>query len=82
MYRCQITGRTSRPTEKLNRVVVLTRPKSYTKFVKNEETRQMEEVFGGEGFQTVKEINCSAEGEQIWNAWSEEERNAFLKRLS
>lgn len=79
MYRCQITGRLSRLGEKLNKVVVLTREKSYTRWVRNEETNKWEEVFVAKGWEIVQELNCNTEGETLWNSWTPEEREAFLK---
>jgi hypothetical protein len=81
MYRCEITGRNSRLGEKLNKVVAITRPKSYTRWIKNEETFKYEEVVVGTGFEIVRELSCSAEGEALWRSWTPEEREAFLKGM-
>lgn len=78
-FRCQITKRIF--WEPLNKIVAQTRQKVYTKWVLNEETRQMEEVEVGRGFETCKELLLSPEGVQIWTAWSEPERASFLKHL-
>jgi len=97
MYRCEITGKLSRrggpgptdkdgyptqiPGEKLNRIVVKTRERIYTKRVKNEETKQWEEVEIGRGWEIVREINASDEGLALWESWTPEEREAFVDNL-
>ena len=90
-YICTITGKVSRQgnatkdppvkAEKLNKLVVATREKVYTKKVKNEETNKWEDVEIGRGFETVKEINVSEEGLKLWDSWSDEERQMFLQQL-
>lgn len=82
MYRCQITGRLSKLGEKLNKVVAITRPKNYTRWIKNEESFKYEEVVVGSGWEIVKELDCSAEGETLWLSWTVDERQAFLKQLA
>ena len=37
MFICQITGKQSKPLEKLHKVIALTRPKNYTKWVREDE---------------------------------------------
>lgn len=70
-----------RAPEKLNRIVVATRPRTYTKWVRNEETNKWEEVEIGQGHEIVREINASDEGLALWNSWNEGERAMFLKHL-
>jgi hypothetical protein len=79
MFYCQITGKLSKPGAKPERLVVKTREKTYTKWVRNEETNKWEEVFLAKGWEIVKELNASQEGAQLWNDWLPEEREAFLK---
>lgn len=67
--------------EKLNKIVVATRERTYYKWVKNEETNKWEEVEAGHGWEIVREINASEEGLALWNSWSPEERAIFLKHL-
>lgn len=97
MYICQVTGKFSRqgrpgpldkegyptqiPGEKLNKIVVATRERVYTKWIKNEETHKYEEVEIGRGWEIVREINASDEGLALWNSWSPEERAIFLQHL-
>lgn len=91
MYKCQVTGKFSRKgdstahppvaAEKLNKIVVATRPQTYYRWVKNEETNKWEQVVIGHGWEIVREINACAEGVALWNSWSEEERAVFLKHL-
>jgi len=35
-------------------------------------------VFVSLGWELLKELSVSAEGEAIWNSWSEEEKQSFL----
>lgn len=70
-----------RAPEKLNKIVVATRERVYTKWVKNEETNKWEEVFVAKGWEIVREINASDEGVKLWESWTPEEREAFLKHL-
>lgn len=91
MYICQVTGKYSRKgdqtahppvaAEKLNKIVVATRERTYTKWVKNEETNKWEEVFVAKGWEIVREINASEEGVKLWESWTPEEREVFLKHL-
>ncbi len=81
MYICQVTGRQSKSGQKLNKLVVQTRPKTYTRWIRNEDTREWEEIEIGRGFETVREVNASQEGVDLWNSWSPEERELFLKRV-
>jgi hypothetical protein len=66
MFKCQITGKMSKPGEKSNKLVLETREKVYYGFVLNEETEEMEEVEVGRGFEVVKEVNATDEGAKIW----------------
>lgn len=68
-------------SEKLNRIVVQTRERIYTKWVKNEETGKREEVEIGRGWEIVREINASDEGLALWNSWTPEERQYFVENL-
>ena len=80
-FKCQITGKTSDFGEKLNKIVVETRPKSYRKWVKDEISRSWSEVDAGSGFETVKELSVSEAGLLLWNSWSEDDRKLFLNQL-
>lgn len=71
----------TRGSEKLNRIVVQTRERIYTRWVKNEETHKYEEVEIGRGWEIVREINASDEGLALWNSWTDEERQAFVENL-
>lgn len=81
MFYCQITGRLSKQGEKLNKVVVETRERVYTKRVRNEETREWETVEIGRGWEIVRELNASDAGVQEWNDMTDEDRQAFLSAL-
>ena len=81
MFYCQITGRLSKQGEKLNKVVVETRERVYTKRVRNEETREWETIEIGRGWEIVRELNASDAGVQEWNDMTPEERQSFLSAL-
>ena len=80
MYRCMITNKQSQPGEPLNKTVVATRPKTYMKWVRDEETNRWQEVEAGRGHEIVRELCLSAEGLQLWNSWSEADKTLFLKQ--
>lgn len=82
MYICQVTGKQSKLGEGLNKIVVETRDRTYTRWVRNEETNKWEEVVCGHGWEIVREINASQEGVQMWESWTPEERLVFLKHLN
>jgi hypothetical protein len=82
MYVCQVTGKQSKHGEKLNKITVATRERTYTRWVRNEETNKWEEVFVAKGWEIVREINASEEGVQLWNSWTPEERTMFLKHAN
>ncbi len=80
MYRCEITNRVSEPGAGLNKITVATRPKTYMKWVRDEETNRWQEVEAGRGQEIVRELSLSAEGLQLWNSWSEADKTLFLKQ--
>jgi hypothetical protein len=80
-YIHETKGEDVRGSEKLNRIVVKTRERIYTKRVKNEETNKWEEVEVSRGWEIVREINASEEGLALWNSWSDDERAAFVDNL-
>lgn len=73
MYKCQITGRTSRPGEKLNRIAIVSRNRQYKQF-----DQETEEEWLSHGVEIVKEINVNDEGEKLWNSWNDEQRHIWL----
>jgi hypothetical protein len=77
MYRCQITGRNSREGAKLNKVIIETRSVQYKHWDEDEE----KEWFTN-GIETVKEVNASKDGVDIWNSWSELEKQQFVAAIS
>jgi hypothetical protein len=81
MFYCQVTKRQSKPLEKVNRLVVATREKTYFEKFRNEETGKLEDIEVGRGWEIVKEINACQEGADVFNAMSLEERAAFVKGL-
>jgi hypothetical protein len=77
MYKCQITGKMSKPGEKLNRVVVATRAVEYKHW-----DREAEEEWFSHGTEIVKEVNASDEGAALWEKLTSEERAEFVKGLN
>lgn len=65
MFKCSITGKTTRPGEKMHRVVIETRPRVYTEWIREE--GEWIELEVGRGFEIVKEIQVSDEGLSIYN---------------
>jgi hypothetical protein len=61
-----MTNKQCRPGDKLHRLVVEIRKRTYLKEVFNEETRMKETLIAGEGWEIVKELSCSAEGVELW----------------
>lgn len=81
MFYCEITGKLSKPLEKMNKVTVQTRQRVYTQRVKNEETREWETVEIGHGWEIVKQLNASEEGVREWLAMTDDQRSEFLTAL-
>lgn len=81
MYYCQVTGELSKPGEKLNKIVIEQRERIYEERIFNEDTRKMENVVIGFGWEIVREINASDEGFRIWNTMDVEERAHFVTTL-
>jgi len=82
MFYCQVTGRLSKRGEKVNKLVVATRARTYYKKVRNEETGKWEDVEIGRGWEIVKEINASDEGNRIFNEMSADDRALFCRELT
>ena len=82
MFYCQVEKRQSKVGEKVNKLVVSTREKTYFEKFRNEETGKLEDIEVGRGWEIVKEINACQEGATRFNAMSVEERAAFVKGLS
>lgn len=79
MFQCEVSGRMSQPGDKCHKIVVLTRPRVYTRWFRNEETNKFEEKEVGRGWEIVKEINATQSGMQTWEGLNEEARTALLK---
>lgn len=77
MFKCEITGKTSKPLAKLNKVVVKTRTVEYRHW-----DRDAEEEWFTHGTEIVREVNATDEGVQLWNSFTPEEREEFVKGLS
>lgn len=80
MFMCQVTGKMSKQGEKLHKVVVSTRKREYKEWVYNEETRRSEERVVGHGWEIVRELNASEEGESVWNAMTPDDQAVWVKR--
>jgi len=65
MFRCQVTGKCSKPGEKQFRIVVATRPKEYECF--NAEGALLKIT---RGYEIAREITCSLEGLEVWDGMS------------
>lgn len=78
MYKCMVTNRNSRLGEKMNRIVVETRQKTYTQ--KIWEDGELVEIEIGRGFEIVKEISATDAGLNLWRSWSDDEKAAFLSQ--
>jgi hypothetical protein len=70
MFLCQVTNKTSKPGEKLNRITVATRNKVYTQKVWEDGEQVTIEV--GRGWEIAKQINASEEGLRIYNQMVED----------
>lgn len=81
MFFCQILKKASLKNEKLNRITIVTRPKVYTKFIKDEETNQWVEIEVAKGFEIVKEVAACAEGVVAWNSLTDSERDRLAADL-
>ncbi len=77
MYKCQVTGKQSKPGEKLNKIVVETRPREYKCW-----DRENEEEWYSQGTEIVREISASDEGVRIWDELTADEREEFVKGLN
>lgn len=81
MFKCQLLEKVSEPGEKLTKLVIKTREKTYTKRVLNEETRREEEVVCAVGSEIVKEINVCEEGAALWSKLSDLEKKEYAKKF-
>lgn len=66
MFRCAITGKMSRPGEKVNKIITESRNKIYYGWFRNEETGRFEQHEVGHGLEIVAEVNASEEGLRLW----------------
>jgi len=76
MFKCQVTNKLSKPLQKLNRLVIKTRPIQYRHW-----NRESEEEWFTNGFETVREINATDEGVELWNSLTPDQREAFVKKM-
>ena len=81
MFICAITKKASKHGEPLNKIVVATRPRVYTSWIRDEETNQWVEIEIGRGSEIVKEVSASQEGLDSWNSLTPDEQERFAKSL-
>lgn len=67
MFRCEVTGKLSKPGEKCHKITVEKRQKVYYKWVFNEDRDDWEEVEAAKGWEIVHEISATKEGVAKWN---------------
>jgi hypothetical protein len=79
MFKCAITGKTSKPGEGQNKIVFRKRERVYTQKYFDEETRLIETVEVGRGWEVVEEVNASDEGVQMWNELTPDEQDMFIR---
>ena len=72
------SGESVHAPEKEHRIVVEKRDRIYMRRVFNEEKRVYEDVEVGRGFEIVREIRCTEEGERLWNSWTPEQRGMWV----
>lgn len=60
--------------EKCHRIVVETRAKSYKHW-----DRENEEEWFSHGTEIVREVNACEEGKKLWDSWTPEQRDAWVK---
>ena len=73
MFKCAITGKFSKPGDKVHKLVTETRNKTYYGWVYSEELETWENVPVGYGFEIVKEVSATEEGVKIWLAQQKQE---------
>jgi len=81
MFICQITGKVSKPGEKLNKITVETRERVYTQKQRDTENGEWVTVEIGRGWEIVKQLKLSDEGVNIWNSSTQLERVNILENL-
>ena len=79
MFICEVTGKISQPGEKLNRITVKTRERSYLRKEKDMESGEWHEVQVSQGWEIVKQISATEEGAQKWSSMTEQQKDTFLK---
>lgn len=79
-FRCSITKLQSDKGIGPLRITVQKRTRTYTKWIRDEDTREWHSIVCSEGWEIVKELSVSAEGADLWAGWSDAERELYLKR--
>ena len=95
MFYCQILGKLSKLGESPRKILLAKRVKTYTKWVRNDENaanishdlildsspdNKWLEVFVSRGWEIVKEVDATLEGEALWNTWDSDQRWLFIKK--
>jgi hypothetical protein len=81
MFMCQVTGRMSKPGEKMNRITVAKRERTYSRKEKNEDTGRWEDVEIGHGWEIVRQIVATDEGVAEWDSMSDAQRKLHLQNI-
>lgn len=81
MFNCQVTGKTSQAGEKPIRLVVKTRDWAYTDRRQDPDTGLWEEVVIGRGFEIVRELKVTEEGQVEWDNMNSAQREEHLKHV-
>lgn len=81
MFVCQISGRLSKPGEKVHKIVIKKRDRVYTTKVFNEDIGQFEDIQVSHGWEIVREVNATYEGFCEWRDMSEEQRSEHIRHL-
>lgn len=76
MFKCEITGKMSKPLEKLQKVVIKTRPTEYHHW-----DYESDEQWTTTGNEIVKEVNATEDGVAAWNKMTPEQQAEFTKRV-
>ncbi len=76
MFYCQVTKRTSKPREKINRITVATREVEYKHF-----DEESEEEWFTRGTEIVREISACDDGVKLWEAMTPEMQANLVKSL-
>ena len=81
MFVCQVTGKLSKPGEKLERIIARRRQRLYLQHQRDEETGVWVEVEVGRGWEIVRELRATPEGVSEWEHMSDAQREEHLRHV-